>query len=207
MLQYGSNGRGIALKNVTYEQADALIERTVMAAAERESLPERQELEGIIREAGGLLIGAKALAHYVKPRFTDDTDYLVDGKTFQTVRAWFRKHKDRIPYVDAGEAITCDTLGIDIVDARNHPVLLEVTRRESVLPSPEALAAIKYCSAINPARTRRDQDAVDFRALVRLAGFDTARCLSYFVDRFESLRPEVEASIDKIRRGDPGVSL
>jgi hypothetical protein len=178
-----------------------------MAASKRELLPERQELEGIIRKAGGLLIGAKALAQYVKPRFTQDTDYLVDGKTFRKVRAWFRKHKDRIPYQDAGEAITCETLAIDVVDACNHPVLLEVVRRESVVPSPEALAAIKYCSAINPARTRRDQDAVDFGSLVKLAGFETAKCLSYFVDRFESVRPDVEASIDRIRRGDPSVTL
>jgi len=195
------------VKSTTYEQVDALIERTLMAAAEKESLPERQELEGIIRQAGGLLIGAKALAHYLKPRFTRDTDYLVDGKTFQKVRAWFRKHKDRITYDDGGEAITCDALAIDVVDARTPPVLLEVARRESVVASPEALAAMKYCSAINPARDRRDQDAVDFRALVKLAEFDTAKCLSYFVDRFESLRPEVDASIERIKRGAPGVTL
>lgn len=195
------------MDRVSYEQIDAFIERLAMAAAEKESLPERRELDAIIRQGGGLLIGAKALARYVKPRFTEDTDYLVDGRTFQKVRAWFRDHKDRISFEDGGEAITCEALGIDVVDARNHPVLLEVARRESVIPSAEALAAMKYCSAINPARTRRDQDAVDFRSLVKLAGFDDAKCLSYFVDRFESLRTEVAATIEKIRKGDPGVAI
>jgi hypothetical protein len=195
------------MEQVSYEQVDAFIERLVMAAAEKESLSERRELDAIIRQEGGLLIGAKALARYVKPRFTEDTDYLLSGKTFQKVRAWFAEHKDHISYEDGGEAITCEALGIDVVDARNHPVLLEVSRRESVVPSPEALAAMKYCSAINPARTRRDQDAVDFRSLVKLPGFDDAKCLSYFVDRFESLRDEVAAAIDKIRKGDPGVAI
>lgn len=197
----------IPVQQVGYEQVDAFIERLVMAAAEKESLPERQELERIIREGGGLLIEAKALALYIKPRFTEDTDYLVDGKTLQRVRAWFRDHQDRIGYEDSGEAIACEPLGIDIVDARNHPVLLEIARRESAVPSAEALAAMKYCSAINPARTRRDQDAVDFRSLVKLPGFDDAKCLGYFVDRFESLRGEVAAAIDKIRKGDPGVAI
>jgi hypothetical protein len=195
------------MEQVSYEQVDAFIERLVMAAAEKDNLPERRELDAIIRQGGGLLIGAKALARYVKPRFTEDTDYLVDGRTFQKVRTWFRDHKDHIPYEDGGEAITCEALGIDVVDARNHPVLLEIARRESVIPSAEALAAMKYCSAINPARTRRDQDAVDFRSLVKLPGFDDAKCLSYFVDRFESLRGEVGTAIDKIRKGDPGVAI
>ncbi len=195
------------MEQAGYEQVDAFIERLVMAAAEKENLPERQELEAIIRHGGGLLIGAKALARYVKPRFSEDTDYLVDGRTFQKVRAWFRDHKDRVAYEDGGEAINCETLGIDIVDARNHPVLLEIARRESVIPSPEALAAMKYCAAINPARSRRDQDAVDFRSLVKLPGFDDAKCLGYFVDRFESLRGEVAAAIDRIRKGDPGVAI
>lgn len=66
---------------------------------------------------------------------------------------------------------------------------------------------MKYCSAINPARTRRDQDAVDFRSLVKLPGFDDAKCLGYFVDRFEPLRGEVSAAIDKIRKGGPGVAI
>jgi hypothetical protein len=203
----GLSAEGMAVEQVSYEQVDAFSERLIVAAAEKENLPERQELDAIIRQAGGLLIGAKALARYVKPRFTEDTDYLVDGKTFQRVRAWFAEHKGRIAYEDGGEAITCEALGIDIFDARNHPVLLEISRRESVAPSPEALAAMKYCSAINPARTRRDQDAVDFRSLVKLPGFDDAKCLSYFVDRFEALRGEVAAAIDRIRKGDPGVAI
>ena len=177
---------GISVQQVGYEQIDAFIEKLVMAAAEKESLPERQELEAIIRDGGGLLIEAKALALYVKPRFSEDTDYLVDGRTFQRVRAWFRDHRDRIDYDDGGEAIACEPLGIDVVDARNHPVLLEIARRESVVPSAEALAAMKYCSAINPARKRRDQDAVDFRSLVKLPGFDDAKCLGYFVDNSHS---------------------
>jgi hypothetical protein len=197
----------ITVQQPGYEQIDALIERLVMAAAEKESLSERQELEALIREGGGLLIGAKALALYVKPRFSEDTDYLVDGKTFHKVRAWFRDHRDHITYEDGGEAIACEPLGIDVVDARNHPVLLEIARRESNVPSAEALAAIKYCSAINPARTRRDQDAVDFRSLVKLPDFDDAKCLAYFVDRFEPPRAEVAAAIDKIRKGDPGVAI
>jgi hypothetical protein len=201
------SAEGIRVEPVSYEQIDAFIERLVMVAEEKENLPERQELEAIIRQGGGLLIGAKALARYLKPRFTEDTDYLVDGRTFQKVRSWFREHKDRIQCEDEGEAITCDMLGIDIVDARNHPVLIEIVRRESIVPSAEALAAMKYCSAINPARTRRDQDAVDFRSLVKVPGFDDAKCLGYFVDRFESLRGEVAAAIEKIRKGDPGVAI
>jgi hypothetical protein len=170
----GLSAEGMAVEQVSYEQVDAFIERLIVAAAEKEILPERQELDAIIRQAGSLLIGAKALAPYVKPRFTEDTDYLVDRKTFQKVRAWFVAHSDHVAYEDGGEAIACETLGIDIFDARNHPVLLEVTRRESVVPSPEALAAMKYCAAINAARTRRDQDAVDFRSLVKLPGFEDA---------------------------------
>lgn len=195
------------MRQVTYEQIDDYIAGLIMAAADKDALPARQELEALIRDGGGLLIGAKALAHYTKPRFTQDTDYLVDGKTFQKVRSWFRTQGQHIEHIDGGEAITCEPLAIDIVDARHHPVLLEVVRRESILPSPEALAAVKYCSIINPARTRRDQDAVDFRLLVSLPQFDTAKCLNFFVDRFESLRPEVLAAIERIRRGDPGVVI
>ena len=195
------------MKAVTYDDVDAFINRLLMAAAEKERLPERQELESLIRSAGGLLIGAKALAHYVKPRFTEDTDYLVDGKTFRQVRRWFRDRQDRIEYEEGGEAISCENLGIDVIDARNHPVLTEVVRRESVVPCPEALAAIKYCSIVNPLRGRKDQDAVDFRSLAKLDSFDVQKCLSFFVDRFEALRPEIQEAVDKIRRGEPGITI
>lgn len=195
------------MAQISYEKADAYIEGLIMAAAAKEEHPARKELEQLIRKNKGLLIGAKALAHYTKPRFTEDTDYLVDGKTFQRVRTWFRDHAGELSFHDGGEAITCETLAVDVVDARHHSVLLEVTRREAILPSAEALAAIKYCSIINPARDRRDQDAVDFRSLVKLPEFDVSKCLDFFVDRFQSLRPEVQAAIERIQRGDVGITI
>lgn len=195
------------MKAVNYQDIDSFINGLVMAAEEKESQPQRQELEAIIRSGGALLIGAKALAHYVKPRFTADTDYLVDGKTFRQVRRWFEARQDQIPYDDNGESISCESLAIDVIDARHHPVLLEVMRRESVLPSPEALAAVKYCSIVNPARKRKDQDVVDFRSLVLRDDFDASQCLSFFVEPFESLRSEVVDAIERIKRGDPGITI
>lgn len=198
----GSVRENPAMHSVTYDDVDAFLNGLIMAAAQKENQPQRKELEDLIRASGGLLIGAKALAHYLKPRFTEDTDYLVDGKTFQKVRKWFESRQDVIAYNDLKEAICCDALAIDIIDARHHPVLLEVIRRESVVPSPEALAVVKYCAIINPLRARRDQDAVDFRSLVMLDGFDTVKCIGFFADQAESLREEVKAAIDRIRHGD-----
>ena len=195
------------MRSVTYQDVDAFLNGMVMAAAEKEKQPERQELEALIRASGGLLIGARALAHYVKPRFTKGTDYLVDGKTFQKVRKWFEEHRETIPYEDLREALCCDALAVDVIDARHHPVLLEVVRRESVLPSAEALAAVKYCAIINPLRNRRDQDAVDFRSLVLIEGFDAAKCLSFFTGQADHLRQEVQAAIERIRRGDSPVTI
>ena len=193
------------MRSVTYQDVDAFLNGLVMAATEKEQQPQRQELEDLIRASGGLLIGAKALAHYLKPRFTQDTDYLVDGKAFQKVRKWFESHRGTIVYDDQKEAICCDVLAIDVIDARHHPVLLEVARRESVLPSPEALAAIKY--AASPLRTRREQDVVDFHSLVRLEGFNTDKCLGFFAGQAEPLRQEIQAAIERIRRGDSPVTI
>ncbi len=195
------------MRSVTYDDVDAFLNGLIMAAAQKENQPQRKELEDLIRANGGLLIGAKALAHYLKPRFTEDTDYLLDGKAFQKVRKWFESHKDVITYDDLKEAICCDALAIDIIDARHHPVLVEVIRRESVVPSPEALAAVKYCAIINPLRARRDQDAVDFRSLVMLANFGIDKCLSFFAGQAEPLQPEVRASIERIRRGDSTITI
>ncbi len=190
------------MKPVSYQDVDAFLAGLATAVNEKEERPERQELEALIRAGRGLLIGAKALASYLKPRFTEDTDYLVDGRTFQLLRRWFRERQATLSCDDSGEALRCEALGIDIIDSRHHPVLKEVVRRESVLPCLEALAAVKYCSAISPSRTRKEQDAVDFRELVRLPDFDAAKCLTYFVEQFEALRPEIAEAIERIRSGD-----
>ena len=165
----------------------------------------RQELVDLIESGRHLLIGAKALARFTRPRFTEDTDYAVDLQAYRRVSKWFRERRDRVTYEDLGEAIRCKTLAIDVINAHNNDVLLEVLQHETGLPSAEGLAACKFVAMSSPTRDRADriQDFADFSRLALLDEFDAQKLLSYMVGPYAEQREETQRLIDDIRAGRP----
>jgi hypothetical protein len=185
-----------------YHRIHAVIDGLISASNEKQKMAEHLELVALIESDRHLLVGAKALAAYLKQRFTEDTDYVVGHSSFQRVRKWMKKRS--IPHEDTGEAIRSEKLGIDVIDAANNPVLLEILKRESGLPSPEALAATKYLAIVSGTREpqRVHFDIGDFMGLVGLEGFDVAKLLGFLVDRYEQQRPHVRDLIAKIKAGE-----
>ena len=163
----------------------------------------KKDLIALIESGRHLLIGAKALIQYTRPRFTEDTDYAVGRQMFRRVRKWFRDRRETVDCEDAGEMIRSKSLALDIINAHNNPVLLCVLRAESGLPSPEALAACKYAAMTSPTRDRveRIQDFADFSRLVLLDDFDTRKLLGYLAPPYDAQRDEVARLIDDIRSG------
>ncbi len=165
-------------------------------------MPEHKELIELIESGRHVLIGAKALAYYTEPRFTEDTDYVVSGQTFARIRKWMREKK--VEHQDLGLVIRFRSLGVDVIDGRSNAVLKEILKRENVKPSAEALAAAKYISFINMHRgPRRIQDVADFALLVVLKDFDLSRLRSLLVGEYAAQWGEVEKLIRDIREGKP----
>jgi hypothetical protein len=175
------------------------------AAVTARDTPLRRELIALIESGRHVLIGAQAVIHYTEPRFTQDTDYAVDIRGFRRVRKWLKHHKQEVNYRDVGEALHCDSLGIDILNGGVHPVLAAVLRSERSMPSPEGLAAFKYVSMTSDTRPvpRRLRDAADFSQLVLRPGFDTERLLAFMVPPYDELRGQVEQLIADIKAGKP----
>ena len=186
----------------TYDRVHAIIDPMVQAAEQKTRMDKHRELVALIEADRHLLIGAKAMAVHIEQRFTKDTDYTVDRKRFQQVRKWLTEQG--IEFQDVGPALRCETLGIDLVNASSRPVLKEILRHETGLPSPEALAAAKYVSIVSGTREPRRaiQDASDFVGLVTLGQFQDARFLGYLVNRFEEQRPHAVELLARIRRGE-----
>lgn len=187
-----------------YERISTLIEGLRPEMSE-EDTRNRVALIALIESERHLLIGAKALIQYTQPRFTDDTDYAVGMQAFRRVRKWFKDRAGEVTYVDEGEAIRSQSLAVDVLNAAHHPVLLEVLKAETGLPSPEGLAAFKYAAMVSPARGRSDriQDAADFSKLVLRGDFDVDKLLRFMVGAFEPLREEVRQLIDDLENGRP----
>ena len=154
-----------------------------------------------------LVLGAKAMATYVKQRFTEDTDYLVGHRAFGRIRKWLVDAG--IPFDDEGEAIRVEQLGIDVIDAANNPVLKEMLNRETGVPSVEVLAASKYVAIISGTRgqQRVHFDIGDFIGLVCLDGFDSEKFLSCLVDRYAEQRSHASEIIARIRRGEAPITF
>jgi len=191
----------------SYQRIDALVNGLVSAANEKEKMDERLKLVELLEKDRHLIVGAKALATYLKPRFTEDTDYIVGHGSFQKVRRWLSR--ENIPHQDDGEAIRVAALGLDIVDASNNPVLAEILKRENGVPSPEALAASKYIAMVSGTREPQKVhfDIGDFIGLVSLDGFEVERFLEYLVDRYEEQRPHAQELIDKIKKGESPITI
>jgi len=181
---------------------DGMVDELSNEVARRERLPERRELLGLIESDRHVLIGAKALALYTEPRFTEDSDYVVAGRTFQRIRKWVREKG--IPVEDLGLVLRLQSLAVDVIDGRSNAVLKEILKRESPKPSPEALAAAKYISFVNQQRgPRRLQDVADFGKLVTLPQFGSEKLKSYLVAEYAAQWPEVSKLIEDIRSGRP----
>ncbi|MCB9849796.1 MAG: hypothetical protein H6817_03745 [Phycisphaerales bacterium] len=165
-------------------------------------MPERNELVELIESGKHVLIGAKALAHYTKPRFTEDTDYLVSGQTFVRIRKWAKDHQAE--HDNLGAALRFPGFALDVLDARSNEVLKEILNHERAIPSPEALAAAKYVSMINIERAqRRLQDVSDFAQLVMLEVFDAEKLRTFLVAPYADQWPQVQKLIEDIKAGRP----
>jgi len=191
----------------TYDQMNAIIQGIESAAAEREQMDEHVKLVALIESGRHLLVGAKALAKYLEPRFTKDADYLAEHRLFQKVRKWLRQ--ENIEHEDHGGIVQSKVLGIDVINADSHPVLKEILKRESGVPSPEALAATKYIAIVSGTRGQQKLhlDISDFIGLVNLDGFDVEKFLGYLVDRYEEQRPHAQELVDKIKRGEAPITI
>lgn len=187
-----------------YRQTRRLIRRLERAVARKDTALGRA-LTALIESGRYLMIGAQAVIHYTRPRFTDDTDFAVDVRAFRRIRKWLRDHKDVLSWRDTGDALQCDVLGIDVLNATPHPVLAAVLKKERGIPSPEGLAAFKYVAMTSKTRPTPDriQDAADLARLVLLPAFADAKLLEHLVGSYEELRPEVERYIAAIRAGRP----
>ena len=170
-------------------------------------MDEHLKLVAIIEADRHVIVGAKALAAYMKQRFTEDTDYVVGHKTMQKVRQWLKR--ETVAHEDSGETIRVPELGIDIIDAAHNPVLKEILKRDSGIPSPEALAASKYIAVVSGTRGQQKThfDIGDFIGLVNLDGFQVERFLEYLVDRYEEQRPHARELIGRIKRGDSPITF
>lgn len=184
------------------DEIDAFVGRLRAAVEEKERMPDRQELMELIESGKHVLVGAKALAYYTDPRFTEDSDYIVDGKTFQRIRKWAADKG--IPVEDLGLVLRLRTLAVDVIDARSNAVLKEILKHESAKPSPEALAAAKYVSFVNQTRGRRRiRDVSDFSDLVVLKDFSLDKMKTYMVAEYESQWPDVVKLVEDIKAGRP----
>lgn len=154
-----------------------------------------------------LLVGAKALTAYMEQRFTKDTDYVVGRRDFARIRKWFREQG--IAHEDRGEVIQSEALAIDVIDGHFHPVLKEILKQESGLPSAEALAATKYVAFVSDTREQRKkyQHIADFAGLVTLDGFDVNKFLAFLVDRHAEQRGQARELIDRIRRNEFPITI
>lgn len=181
------------------------MDRLVAAAAEKELSPQHRQLVALIESERHLLIGAKALATHMEQRFTQDTDYLVSRRGFERVRKWLTDQQ--IDHRDEGDALLIRALAIDVVDADWHPVLKEVLKHETGIPSSEALAALKYAAIVNKSRDQRKRhsDISDLVGLVTLPKFDVARFLAFLVERCEQQGPQLGELVERIRRGERGI--
>ena len=196
-----------AQETSSYQRIQAIVDGRISAANERGKMDEHLKLVAVIEADRHLIVGAKALAAYMKQRFTEDTDYVVGHQTFQKVRRWLRQEK--VPHEDSGETIRVPKLGIDVIDASHNPVLKEILKRDSGIPSPEALAATKYVAVVSGTRGQQKThfDIGDFIGLVNLDGFEVERFLEYLVDRYEEQRPPAQEVIDQIKRGDSPITF
>ncbi|MBI4580143.1 MAG: hypothetical protein HY718_10605 [Planctomycetes bacterium] len=181
---------------------EVMVKRLRSAVAEKERMPERQELIELIDSGKHVLIGAKAMAYYTQPRFTEDTDYIVSGQTFARIRKWARQKG--VAAEDLGLVLRFRSLAVDVIDGRSNPVLKEILKHEATRPCPEALAAAKYVSFINQQRgERRLQDVADFARLVVLSSFDRTKVQGYMVGEYAAQWPEVDKLIADIKAGRP----
>jgi len=190
-----------------YRSVNALVDEVVSRARARERMDEHLKLVEIIESGRHLLVGAKALATYMKQRFTEDTDYIVAHRTFLNVRRWLKQAG--VAYEDHGGLVRSESLGIDVIDAGPNPVFKEILRRETGVPSQEALAATKYVAMVSGTREMRKfyQDVSDFVGLVNLEGFDVDRFLGFLVERYEEQRSHARELIDRIRRGESPLTI
>ncbi|MFH0983093.1 MAG: hypothetical protein V2A79_16360 [Planctomycetota bacterium] len=191
----------------SYHRIHAILDQLISTAHDKENMDEHLKLVELLETDRHLLVGAKALAAYIKQRFSEDTDYVVGHRTFQKVRKWLKQQ--RLAHEDNGEAIQVGVLGIDIIDARHHPVLQEILKRENGIPSPEALAATKYIAIVSATRgpQKRHFDIGDFIGLVTLDGFDVERFLEYLVGNYAEQRPHAREVIDRIQKGESPITI
>jgi len=145
----------------------------------------RDELIALIESGRHIVIGARATMFYTQPRYTADVDYAVGRREFLRIRKWFKQ--SGADFQDNGEAIECPALRVDVIDASRNAVMKAVLARQSGIPSLEAVAALKYVSAISPSRPyeRRQQDAADLAALVLRPGFDDRAFLALLVGPYQ----------------------
>jgi hypothetical protein len=179
-----------------------MVERLHASLREKEAMPQHRELMELIESDKHVLIGAKALAFYTEPRFTQDTDYIVSGRTFQRIRKWMRENN--VAGADLGLVLRFHSLAVDVLDGRGNSVLKEILRREPAKPSAEALAASKYVSLVSQQRgPRRMQDVAVFAQLVTLDRFDLDTLKDYLVEEYAAQWPEILQLIEDIRAGRP----
>lgn len=186
----------------TYDAVENLLRDLKAAVHQKEDMPERKDLIALIESGAHLIIGAKALAHYTPPRFTEDTDYVVCAQTFTRIRKWARDKA--VETQDLGMVLRFPSLAVDVIDVRSNGVFKDLLERENKIPSPEGLAAAKYISMVNPHRgDRRFADVGDFAQLVKLPRFDLDKLRSFLVNTYPEQWPDVVKLIDDIKQGRP----
>ncbi|MBN1491479.1 MAG: hypothetical protein JXA69_16325 [Phycisphaerae bacterium] len=193
--------------STAYERIQSIIEGRWAAARRAKQTPEYQQLVHLIESDRYLVLGAKAMAAYVRQRFVESTEYLVGHRAFGRIRKWLADAG--VPFDDEGEAIRVEQLGIDVIDAANNPVLKEMLNRETGVPSVEALAASKYVAIVSGTRgaQRVHFDIGDFIGLVCLDSFDVGKFLGCLVDRYAEQRSHASEIIARIRRGDAPITF
>lgn len=166
----------------------------------------RRRLLSLVTKGKRLMVGATAMQQYVEVRPTADLDYLVDDRIFTNVE--FFLDTESIPHaVDhVKSAFVIRILSVDVIRASSHPVLQAVLKEEgstkhTTMPSPEALAALKYVSLVSPTRPakKKKQDRLDFEMLAADPEFSTDSLRKWLEKRLPPA--EVKAAV-RIARGE-----
>ncbi|MBI2059859.1 MAG: hypothetical protein HYT87_08825 [Nitrospirae bacterium] len=166
----------------------------------------RRRLLSLVTKGKRLMVGATAMQQYVEIRPTADLDYLVDDRIFANVEAFLGTEK--IPYAADKQksAFVVRILNVDVIRASSHPVLEAVLKVEgsakyTTMPSPEALAALKYVALVSPTRPTRKkrQDRLDFGLLAQHPDFSLATFRRWLDGRLSPAK--VEAAV-RIVRGE-----
>lgn len=171
-------------------------------------LPAQKLVFSIIKSGEYLLVGSQAAKAYTDPHYTEDADFLVEGRTFNRALEWLKDNQ--VEYERFDEAfVEIPSLRVDLINADCNPltkaVLYEMPSSEYDgfrIPCIEGLAILKYLATKGSHISRLQIYQSAWFIMLITEGCDTSRIKSAFRKYMPSEAPVVEKIIDKIEKGE-----